>query len=829
MKRGHLRIYVGYAAGVGKTFAMLGEGHRRRERGTDIVIGYVETHGRPLTEEQVGDLEIVPRRAITHRGATFEEMDIDALLARHPEIALVDELAHTNIPGSRNEKRWQDVEELLDAGIDVITTVNIQHLESLNDVVERITGVVQRETVPDEVVRRADQQELVDMTPYALRRRMAHGNIYPPEKIDAALGNYFREGNLGALRELALLWMADRVDEALQDYMKDRGIEGPWETRERILVGVSGRPEDEALIRRAARMAARAGGELVAVHVIPEDGLAAGQSLDATRELVQSQGGSFHEVVGRGIPDALLDFARAENVTQVVVGASTQSRWRHLTRGSVIARIIRASGAIDVHVISHDAEPGGGGALRSGRPTGLSSSRRLAGFPVAAVALTLVTLACIPLRDRLGLPSVLLIYLCVVVGVAALGGIWPAIVTAVLASLLINYYFTPPLHTWNIDDAANVFGIIVFILVGALVSVLVDRAARLRAEAQRGRAEAEALARLAGWLLSEEDPLPNLVDHLRTTFGLAATSVVRASGTGWTVEASAGASPPTTPEEGDESIELGPDTMLVLKGPRLPAEARRVLSAFAAQLTVAVREREFAREAEEAAEQQAVNDLRAAILAAVSHDLRTPLSSIKAAVSSLRQDDVAWNERETAEFEATIEEETDRLSNLVGNLLDMSRIQTGALQLVPSKVGLDEVVPKALASLSDGGRSVEVDVPESLPRVDVDAALLERAVANLVSNACTWSPNGSPVRVLGSSVGGRVELRVVDSGPGIPPEDRDRVFEPFQRLGDRSNGDGVGLGLAVARGFVEAMGGELRIDDTPGGGLTMVVGFEAVA
>ena len=302
MKRGELRIYVGYAAGVGKTFAMLGEGHRRRDRGTDVVIGFVEAHGRPLTKEAIGDLEIVPRRQVAYRGSTFEEMDADAIIARAPDVVLIDELAHTNVPGSRREKRWQDVDEILEAGIEVISTVNIQHLESLNDVVERITGVRQRETIPDEIVRAADQQELIDMTPYALRRRMAHGNIYPSEKIDAALGNYFREGNLGALRELALLWMADRVDESLLDYMKDRGIEGPWETRERILVGVSGRADDEMLIRRAARMAARRGGDLIALNVIPEDGLAEPGAIDGTRELVRALGGTFREVMAGESP-----------------------------------------------------------------------------------------------------------------------------------------------------------------------------------------------------------------------------------------------------------------------------------------------------------------------------------------------------------------------------------------------------------------------------------------------------------------------------------------------------------------------------------------------
>jgi len=827
--RGTLRIYLGYAAGVGKTFAMLGEGLRRRERGTDVVVGFVETHKRPKTFERLGDLEVTPRRTLEYRGSTFEEMDVDAILARAPEIALIDELAHTNIPGSRNEKRWQDVREVLDAGIDVISTVNIQHLESLNDVVERITGAKQRETIPDEVVRAADQVELVDMTPFALRRRMAHGNIYPPEKIDAALSNYFREGNLGALRELALLWMADRVDEALQGYMHDHGIEGPWETRERVLVGVSGRAEDERLIRRAARMATRRGGELLAVRVIPEDGTSDGPALDATRRLIEMVGGSFHEVVGRSMSEALLDFARAENVTQVVLGASNRSRWQQVLRPSVINRVIRDSGPIDIHVISMEsAAPHA--PLRSAKSGGLSARRRGYGLALVVVSLPLVTLALTPFRAQVGLPSTLLIYLMLVVTVASVGGLGPALLGAFASSLLINWYFTPPIHTWTIAEPANLFAIFAFVAVAAIVSGLVDRAARLRAESQRGRAEAEALARLAGWLLSDDDPLPGLVEHVRTTFGLEAVSVLRLGDQqGWIVEATAGEQPPATPEAGTEAIDLGEDASLVIRGARLPAEARRILTAFVAQLSLAVRTRTLAREAEDAAELIEVNDLRAAILAAVSHDLRTPLASVKAAVSSLRQNDVSWTPTETQEFLATIEEETDRLGSLVGNLLDASRIQTGSLRLVRSKVGLDEVVPKALDSLRNRGRGVEVQVPETLPRVDVDAALLERAIANIAANALTWSTSGGTVSILGSEAGGRVELRVVDRGPGIPQSERERVFEPFQRLGDHpsGDGDGVGLGLAVARGFVEAMGGEIGIEDTPGGGLTMVLAFEA--
>jgi two-component system sensor histidine kinase KdpD len=823
--RGTLRIYLGFAAGVGKTFAMLGEGVRRRERGADVVVGFVETHDRPKTAERIAGLEVVPRRALGYRGSTFEEMDVDAIVARAPEIALIDELAHTNVPGSRNEKRWQDVREILDAGIDVISTVNIQHLESLNDVVERITGVKQRETIPDAVVRAAEQVELVDMTPFALRRRMAHGNIYPPEKIDAALSNYFREGNLGALRELALLWMADQVDEALQGYMQDHGIEGPWETRERILVGVSGRAEDEHLIRRAARMATRRGGELVGVHVIPEGGTPDGEALEASRRLIQMVGGAFHEVAGRNMPEALLEFARAENVTQVVLGASLRSRWQQIVRPSVINRVIRDSGAVDVHVISMgSATPHA--PLRVPAARGLPFRRRVLGAGVALIALSSLTMVLTVLRDRVALSSILLVYLLAVVAIAAVGGLWPALFGALASSILINWYFTPPIHTWTIAEPVNLFAIFVFVAVAAVVSGLVDRAARARAEAQHATAEAEALARMAGWLLTEDDPLPGLVDHVRATFGLEAVSVLRQDDAGWSAEATAGADPPMVPQDGSETLDLGEDVSLVIRGPRLPAEARRVLAAFVAQLSIAVRARTLEQEAEDAAELVEVNELRAAILAAVSHDLRTPLSSVKAAVSSLRQRDVAWTAEETAEFLATIEEETDRLTSLVGNLLDASRIQTGSLRLVRQRVGLDEVVPKALASLPDGGRGIEVDVPETLPRVDVDAALLERAIANIAANARMHAPPATPIRIFGSAANGRVELRVVDRGPGIPAEARERVFEPFQRLGDRPAGDGVGLGLAVARGFVEAMGGQIDMEETPGGGLTMVLAFE---
>ena len=399
---GQLRIYLGAAAGVGKTYDMLSEGHRRLERGADVVVAFVETHGRQHTAALLDGLEIIPRKTVEYRGAEFQEMDLDAVLARRPEIALVDEFAHTNVPGSRNEKRWQDVQELLAAGIEVISNVNIQHLESLNDVVQKITGVPQRETVPDAMVRAADQVELVDMTPEALRRRMAHGNIYPPEKIDAALTNYFRTGNLTALRELALLWLADKVDEGLQRYREAHGIHGTWEARERVVVALTGGPEGEQLIRRAARIAARStGGDLLALHVTRSDGLTGADpaALAAQRRLTESLGGTYHQVIGDSIPEALLSFARAENATQLVLGASRRS-WLAtvLTGPGSAARTIRGSGDIDVHIVTHSRMGRGRGLPRS--RGGLTLRRQIMGYVLAALLCPLLTLVLANLARR---------------------------------------------------------------------------------------------------------------------------------------------------------------------------------------------------------------------------------------------------------------------------------------------------------------------------------------------------------------------------------------------------------------------------------------------
>ncbi|MFI6888195.1 sensor histidine kinase, partial [Streptosporangium canum] len=505
MPRGRLRVYLGAAPGVGKTFAMLGEGHRRLARGRDVVVGLVETHGRPRTAELIDGMEVVPRRNMLHRETAFTELDVDAVIARAPRIALIDELAHTNVPGSRNAKRWQDVEEILDAGIDVVSTVNIQHLESLNDVVRQITGVPQRETVPDEVVRRADQVELVDMSPEALRRRLAHGNVYAPEKVDAALSNYFRVGNLTALRELALLWVAGKVDEQLDRYRAEHGIEGTWEARERVVVALTGGPEGDTLIRRAARIAARSkGADLLAVHVTRADGLAGGDParLARQRALVENLGGTYHQVVGDDVPRALLDFARGVNATQLVLGASRRGRFAQILSRGVGVTTTALSGSIDVHMITH------GEAQKGRRPppsrAALTRTRRLAGWAVAVTGLPVLAGVLIPFRETLTLPSEILFFLLMVIGVALIGGMWPAVTAAVGGSLLLNYFFTTPVHTLTISDPENLFALVVFVLVAAAVSGIVDVAARRTREAARAGADAEVLSTLAGHVLRGE-------------------------------------------------------------------------------------------------------------------------------------------------------------------------------------------------------------------------------------------------------------------------------------------------------------------------------------
>ncbi|MDR7252934.1 two-component system sensor histidine kinase KdpD [Nocardioides sp. BE266] len=826
MDRGRLRVYLGAAPGVGKTYAMLDEGHRRLERGTDLVVGYVETHGRPKTERGVEGLEVVPRRRIDYRGTIQEEMDLAAILERRPEVVLVDELAHTNVPGSTHEKRWQDVEALLDAGIEVITTVNIQHLESLNDVTESITGVRQRETVPDQVVRAADQIELVDMSPQALRRRMAHGNIYTAEKIDAALSRYFREGNLTALRELALLWLADRVDEGLERYRDEHEIESTWATRERIVVPVSGGPESSTLMRRAARIATRrSGGEWQALYVTRQDGLTGISPDQLTRLAAKAEelGGTFHTVVGDDAAEAILSFARAENATQVVIGASRRGRISTLLRPGVGERVVTGSGDIDVHIVTHDY------ARRSSlRPAvdNLGPRRRLAGLVFGVVVPGVLSGLLYLTADLHGLPIEAMSLMVVVVATALIGGLAPAIVAAIVSALMLNYLFTPPLYTLTIAEPENVVTISIFVAVGIAVATVVDNAARRTAQAMSARAEADALTVLAHSLLTSADDTAGLLSSACRLFNATGAAVVRREPSGAeTVVASCG-TPPASVERADMSAAIDDHSTLVLAGATLPASERGLLNAYAAYAKV-MAERRAATVAEvERLRLTEVDRTRTALLAAVSHDLRNPLAAAKVAVASLRNGEVDWSPQDEAELLQTIEESTDRLTALVANLLDMSRINTGSVSVALAEVDLGEAVRASLAPLA-GSERIEVATPADV-LVLADAGLLDRVLANICENALKYTPESAQVRIDATVAGDRAILRVADTGPGVTDHDQARLFAPFQRLGDVPQQDGVGLGLAVARGFTEAMGGTITTEETPGGGLTFVLELPAL-
>ncbi|MFI6904316.1 DUF4118 domain-containing protein, partial [Nonomuraea sp. NPDC050394] len=769
---------------------------------------------RPRTAELLDGMEIVPRKTIHYRGTDLAELDTAAVIARAPEAALVDELAHTNAPGSRNEKRWQDIDEILAAGIDVVSTVNIQHLESLSDVVQRITGVPQRERVPDEWVRRADQVQLVDMAPEALRRRMAHGNVYGPAMVDAALSNYFRVGNLTALRELALLWVAGKVDEQLDRYRADHGIAETWEARERVVVALSGGPEGDTLVRRAARIADRSkGADLLAVHVTSADGLTSGAdpaNVARQRTIVENLGGTYHQVLGDDVPRALLEFARSVNATQLVLGASRRGRLAQILSPGVGVETTALSGSIDVHMVTHEGVRHG---RRHGDRSALSLRRRCSGWALALAGMPLLTAGLLPFRPHLALPSEILLFLLLVVGVALAGGMWPALTAAVVGFGLLNWFFTPPYHTLTVDEPENLLALAIFVLVAAMVSAVVGLAARRSGEASRARADAEVLSTLAGHVLRGDSALPSLLARLREVYSLTSATMLEKDGDGWRIVATAGGPPSAVPD-----VVVDGDLGLAVQGRILDAADRRVLEAFAAEAAVALRQQRLREEASSSAALAEADKMRTALLAAVSHDLRTPLASASAAVDSLRGTEIDWSPQDRAELLDTAHESLNKLDRLVTNLLDMSRLQAGVLGVAPEAVSAAEIVHRALADLGVS-RLVAVEIPPDLPDLTADPVLLERVLVNLVGNAVRYGD----VVVSASWHGENVEIRVVDHGPGIPAEAHERVFRPFQRLGDRSTHKGVGLGLALARGLTEAMGGTLTPEETPGGGLTMTV------
>mgnify|MGYP000023424995 CR=1 FL=1 len=857
MTRGTLRIFLGSAPGVGKTYAMLREGHRLREGGEDVVVAFARDRGRRDTRALLAGLEVIPARRVPYQGLHLEELDLDAVIRRRPAMAIVDDYAHANPPDSPNAHRWQDVDELLDAGINVLTTLDIQHLASLSDVVSAITDVRPAESVPDEIARRAGQIQLVDISPELLRQRLADGRIVAADRVDAALANYYRPGNLAALRELALLWLADRVDEGLARYRTGNGIEASWPARERIVVGLPGGPEGEILIRRGARILNRVnGGDLLAVHVRAAETAAAEspQELESQRRLVQDLGGSYHLVAGEDPAAALLDFARSVNATQIVVGIPRRGGLAGLLAGlrggRTGARVVRGAGAIDVHIVSQQSEGGSPGVARR---RDLGRARVATGFVMAVLLPALLQLLLAVNPDK-NLAATVLVQLTGSVAVALVGGLWPAIFAALWSSLLVNYFSTPPVGTLHISDSQNVLALLVFVGVSAAVATVVDVSARRSKEAALARAEAATLADLSRGAAGSEDTIAGLLQQALDVFQVRGAALLSrpddgafragagpgaGSGEGWRLVASAGEvrgfnsgageSPDAAVVHGDNVEQIDATTCLVLSGRVLPASDRRLLGAFGVHLAAQLERRQLLASRSEVLKLAEGNTMRTSVLRAVSHDLRTPLAGIKLAVGGLRQEGVRYTREEERELLATIEDCSDRLEVLVGNLLDMSRITSDSIKPLLRPVRWYEVIPGGLHGIAPG--RVRVELPANMPEVEADEGMLERVIANIVENAVKYAP-GSDIVLAGSAgglgpatVSGRPagELRIIDHGTGIPADRVVDMFRPFQRLDDATQATGVGLGLAVAKGFTEAMGGRLSAEATPGGGLTMVI------
>jgi two-component system, OmpR family, sensor histidine kinase KdpD len=790
---------------------MLDEGRRRSARGADVVVGAWSHPPRGGIRALMTDLE-----AIGHG-----QVDVAALLARMPQVVLIDELGGAQHSGP---PRHELVEVLLAAGLDVVTTLDMGEIESMCDLVEQVSGHRSTAVVPDAVVRRADQVELVDMSPEALRRRLAHGHVYSAEEMDAAVANRFRPMVLAQLRQLSFRWMAERAEEQIERQLAiGRGPAGVVDgrpRRERVLVALGGEGGG-VLVRRAARLAGRHGADLVGVHVVIP-GRSPGPDLELQRRLLAELGGSYREVMGDDVVSALSAFARVEGATQVVIGGRPGAE---VSRPQpVVDGLLADVGAFDVHVVATGASvTAATGAWSSPRGRRVEMPHRRAGWIVCLVGLPMVTLAMSAFRGHISVGSALLVDLCVVMTAAALGGLAAGLVASVGAFALTNWFLTPPLHTLTVNESENVVALSVFVIVTVVVSVLVDRGARRSREATVARTEAAALARSAATLVGAHDPLPELLEQLRATFGLRSAAVFEHGTNGWWPTQQSGDSL-LGPEDATR-IDLSADgrLRLVVDGDAMRPEQLDVLRAFADQLAMAVEARRLRVDAANADLIAQADALRSSLLRAVSHDFRTPLATIKASASGLQHPGVEFSEKDRGQLLAEIEAAADRLERMVRDLLDMSRLEAGALELALTPVALEEVVAAALGTVGSIERQVEVDVSESLPLVLADRALLERALANVVSNAMAWSPDGMPVRVQAAYVSGMVDLRVVDRGPGIAAVDRDRIFVPFQRLGDRSHDAGAGLGLAIAHGFVEAMGGTIETDDTAGGGLTMSI------
>lgn len=848
-RRGRLKIFLGAAPGVGKTYEMLLAARARRTDGVDVVAGVVETHGRKETAALLEGIEVIPRRAVPHNGQTLEEMDLDAILTRKPQLVLVDELAHTNAPGSRHPKRFLDVEELIAAGIDVLTTLNIQHVESLNDVIARITRIRVRETVPDAVLDAADDIEVVDLAPDELIQRLSDGKVYVPDQARRALEKFFTRGNLTALRELALRRTAERVDDDLIDHMRSHAIRGPWPAGERVLVCVNADPASAGLVRYAKRLADRQRAPWIALNVeTPRDAGVSDEAKARVGEvlrLAERLGGEPVTVPGGAIADDVIAFAHERNVTQIVIGKSQRSRWFELVNGSVVHDLVRKAGTIGVSVVAGDKV-----ALEE--PTTASGAVRNAavvnwmGYAFVALVTAVATGVGLLLQPLVGLETIDLIFLVGILAVAARFGTWPSLFASIAASLCYNFFFIPPIYTFTIADPKNIAAFVVFIIVALVVSQL---AARVRAQMLSARARARTTEALYGFSrkISEAGSLDDLLwavafqvaSMLRLEVVLlmpeAGQLTVRAAyppddeiddadlgAARWAFDRGreAGRGADTLPGARRLFVPLRTANRVVgvaglareKPGPMMSPDGKRLLDALLGQAAVAIERVVLARDMEAARVDAETERLRSALLASLSHDLKTPLASILGAATSLREYGKLFEEKERSDLVAMIETEAERMSRFVANLLDLSRLESGAIELDRAPVDLADQAASAVTHVSAvlARHTVEIDVPTALPLVTADAMLLEQVLVNLLENAAKYAPAGTAIVLQGGQGPDGVFLSVADEGPGLPPADLERIFEKYYRAKDRDHRPaGAGLGLAICRGFMTAMGGAI--------------------
>lgn len=852
--RGRLKIFLGAAPGVGKTYEMLQTAQAKRREGVDVVVGLVETHKRKETEQLLDGLEIVPRRRVEYRGLLLEEMDIDALLKRRPELAIVDELAHTNAPDSRHPKRYMDVEELLAAGMDVYTTLNIQHVESLNDVVARITRIRIRETVPDSIIDNADDVEIIDLTPDDLIQRLKEGKVYVPEHAERATRHYFQPGNLTALRELALRRTAQRVDEQMVDYMRAHAIQGPWATAERILVGVNDDPSCAAVVRSTRRLADRLRAPWTAIHIETSRSLRLGDDrrdrIAECLRLADRLGAEALTVPGQDVAEGMLSYARTNNFTHLVIAKSRRPRWSEWLRGSTTHQLIRQAGDISVHVIAErqelsppvNQERRARADVADRRPPAIDPRPYAAGTAFVGGALGIG----LALQQLLGIYNITLVFLTAVLATAVAYGLWPSLLACLVSVLAYNFFFLPPLYTFTIADPENVVALIVFAIVAVIASNLT---ARVRAQAVSARQRAATTEDL--YLFARKLSAAVTLDDLlwATAFQVASmlkvnvvlllpeqhTVTVRAAYPPEDILGDADLAAAKWCWEHNQPAGRGADTLPGAKrlflpmrtargpvgvvgldsdrsGPLLVPDQQRLFNALADQAALAVERMGLAQDVERAQLAVETEQLRSALLTSISHDLRTPLASVLGSATTLKNYRSSLDEAAQDELIGTIQEEAERLNRFIANLLDMTKLEAGAVQPRADLVDIGDIVGSALERAAKVlvQHRVKLDLAADLPMLKLDPVLFEQVLFNLLDNAAKYAPEGTEIELGARQEGTAVCFRVIDEGPGIPADDLQRIFDKFYRVRVADNRRvGTGLGLAICKGFVEAMGGSI--------------------